>query len=271
MVIGDKNFTEQFILGQLWYQALNALGYNITLTQNIGATSVTMQAIEGSAHTLDLYPEYLNVFLPDIAGQGRYFHHLRGAYNAAQRWANTNGLTLLRSTKFSDTEGLAVMTDYAYQTGLESLRDLRTEAKYMTIGAPLDFQTPPGGLPALEKDYGFRPGKVQTVDVGEQYAALSANDVQAAYINTTDGQLTNPDYTVLADPRHVLGFGNVVPVVRTATLEAEGSVFEDTINRIDRLLTTNVMRQLNAEVDLDLETPATVARQFLAEHELPGG
>src|ERR1700716_2029376 len=56
--IGDKNYTEQFILGELYYEALLAQGFSVQLNKNIGPTEVTMQALQTGR--LDLYPEYLN-------------------------------------------------------------------------------------------------------------------------------------------------------------------------------------------------------------------
>jgi osmoprotectant transport system substrate-binding protein len=263
-VIGDKNFTEQFVLGELYYLALTAQGYDVSLTQNIGQPSVSMQAI--AAHTLDMYPEYLDVILTGLASDWGSFGHFRAAFRAAQSWAAAHGLTLLPPTPFSDSAGLGVTTSYAIEHNLSALGGLWRVESSLTIGAPPEFQSGPHGLPAIEQIYGFFPAKVQTVTVGDQYAALSAGDVQAAYVNTTDGQLSNPGYTVLRDPRRALGYGNVVPVISSAVLAAEGPVFARTIERVDALLTTSVMRQLNAEVDLYLETPTLVAKRFLEEH-----
>jgi glycine betaine/choline ABC-type transport system substrate-binding protein len=46
VTIGDKNFTEQFVLGELYYQALKAQGFPVLLNQNIGPTEVTIQALQ---------------------------------------------------------------------------------------------------------------------------------------------------------------------------------------------------------------------------------
>src|SRR6188474_3091919 len=45
LVLGTKNFTEEFVLGQLYKQALEAKGYTVNLKQNIGATEVTDKAL----------------------------------------------------------------------------------------------------------------------------------------------------------------------------------------------------------------------------------
>ena len=47
MTIGDKNFTEQFVLGELYTLALEAQGYTVALNQNIGPTSVTLALQKG--------------------------------------------------------------------------------------------------------------------------------------------------------------------------------------------------------------------------------
>jgi osmoprotectant transport system substrate-binding protein len=267
VVVGDKNFTEQFLLGELYYQALLAQGFDVSLTQNIGSPSVSMQAI--AAHTLDVYPEYLDVLLNKVAHVPRTFRHMRPAYRAVRAWARRHGLTLLPPTPFSDTAGIAVTSAFALGNNLIGLNGMQRLGASMTIGTPPEFEDGSGGLLTLERAYGFLPGKVQTLNAGAQYAALSAGDVQAAYVNTTDGQLSNPiSYTVLEDPHHVFGWGNVVPVVSSATLAAEGPVFARTIEKIDALLSMSVMRELNAEVDLDLDTPTSVARHFLEAHHL---
>jgi osmoprotectant transport system substrate-binding protein len=104
--------------------------------------------------------------------------------------------------------------------------------------------------------------------IGDQYTELQAGKIQAAYVQTTDAQLSSSAFKVLGDPRHINGFGNIVPVVTTSTLADEGPAFVDTINRVDGLLTTPVLRQLNADVDLLHQDAGAVAKQFLIEHGL---
>jgi osmoprotectant transport system substrate-binding protein len=138
----------------------------------------------------------------------------------------------------------------------------------MTVGAPPQFQQNQSGLPAIEQAYGFFPASFKPLDVGAQYQALDRGTAQAAGVNTTDGQLAGGDYKLLSDPRRVFGWGNVVPVVSAKILRAEGPEFAATINRVSALLTTPVMRKLNAAVDVSGQDPALVAKQFLRAHGL---
>jgi osmoprotectant transport system substrate-binding protein len=270
VTIGDKNFTEQFVLGELYYQALSAQGFKVMLNRNIGPTEVTIPALQSGR--LAMYPEYLQTWNTTVARYRHGFPTADKAYQAGQRYALTLGLQLLDPTPFSDTNQIGVTFNYANEHRLKSLADLHRVGPRLTLGAPPQFQQDPFGLPAIEQVYGFLPAAFKPLEVGGQYQALDNGTVQAADVNSTDAQLLTGDYRVLRDPRHVLGWGNVVPVASAKALQTEGPAFAATINKVSALLTLSVMRQLNAAVSLSNQDPATVARQFLMAHGLvPSG
>jgi osmoprotectant transport system substrate-binding protein len=266
VTIGDKNFTEQFVLGELYYLALKAQGYSVNINRNIGPLEVSLGALHSGS--LSMYPEYIGIWDGQVAGYRRRFHSMLSAYRAGQRYALAHGLALLNPTPFSDTEALAVQFNYGVAHGLGSISDLRKVASTLTLGAPPQFQTGPGGLPAITRVYGVTPAAFKPLDVGAQYQALNSGVVQAADVNTTDGQLITGNYTLLSDPRKVFGWGNVAPVVPIKVIQAEGPQFAATVNRVTALLTTATIRQLNAAVDVDNQDPGAVATQFLVTHGL---
>ena len=240
------------------------------VNRNIGPSDVTFQALESKR--LDMYPEYLSTWDSSIAGYKRSFHGVKQAYRAGQHYALAHGLELLDPTPASSTGAIGVTNTYAFDHDLRSLGDLRRVAPEMTLGAPPQFQTGATGLPLLQQVYGFTPAAFKPLDVGGQYQALDQGMVQAANIGTTDGELTSGHYTLLRDPRHAFGWGNIVPVVAARVLTAEGPAFTETIDRVSALLTTNVLRRLNAAVDQSNEDPKLVAQQFLQQHGLvPAG
>jgi osmoprotectant transport system substrate-binding protein len=161
-----------------------------------------------------------------------------------------------------------VTFNYAVHNDLETIGDLTKVAPSLTLGGPPQFQQSASGLPALEQAYGLTPATFQPLAIGAQYQALDQGTVQAAEVDTTDGQLITGNYALLGDPMHVFGWGNAVPVVPLKVLQAEGPAFAATINKVSALLSTAVMRQLNAAVDVSGETPAVVAQQFLIAHGL---
>jgi osmoprotectant transport system substrate-binding protein len=266
VTIGDKNYTEQFVLGQLYLQALKAQGFSVNITQNIGPPAVFTQALKNGS--LAMYPEYLSDFDSTIAHEHRRFASRTAALAAGRRWARRHGLRLLAPTPFGDTDTVAVTDAFADAHHLRTLGDLRDVGASLVIGGAAQFQNAAPGLPSLSRRYGVAPAGFDPLAVGDQYTDLDSGMVQAAFVNTTDGELASGDYRVLADPRRIFGWGNVVPVVSTAVLAKEGPAFAQTIERVDRDLTLPIMRELNNAVDAARQDPAAVATQFLQTHGL---
>jgi len=269
VTIGDENTPEQFLLGQLYYQALKAQGFSVALNQSIGPPEVIQQAMANGQ--LAMYPEYLDTWNSTVAGIQHSFRSRRDAYLAGQHYALKHGLALLNATPFSDTNAIAVTFDYAVENNVQSISDLIPLASQLTLGGPPQFQQSPTGLAAIEQMYGVTPATFKPLELGApEYQALDNGTVQAAVVSTTDPQLLSGGYPLLADPQNVFGWGNVVPVASVRALDAEGPAFEATINRVSALLTLPMMRELNAAVEIGGEDPATVATQFLqSEGVLP--
>ena len=266
ITVGDKNTAEQFVLGQLYVQALRAQGFSVNINQNIGPTDVSIPAVQNGS--LTVYPEYLNTFNTAVAGYHHGFGTLLGAYQGAQHYALSHGMQVLAPTPFSNTDALAVTVAYAADNHLRSIGDLNHLSAGITVGGAPQFQNGSPGLPDLNIDYGFVPIAYRAMAAGDQYAALNNGSIQAADVNTTDGQLATGDYVLMRDPRRTFGWGNVVPVVSAKAVAAEGSAFTDTLQRVDDQLDTDTIRRLNYAVSIAGQDPAAVARQFLQTHGL---
>lgn len=262
VTIGDKNYGEQFVLGQLYLLALQAQGFKVSINQGIGPTSVVLGSLR--RHTLAMYPEYLNVINQTFEHRRHQPKTLTDAFASASNWAALHGLELLTPTPFSDTTGIAVTDAFAAQHRLRRLGDLFRVANTLVLGGALQFKT----SQTLAHAYGVAPAKFVPLAVGAQYTALNTGAVQAAYVTTTDGELATGDYRVLRDPANIFGYGNVVPILTQKAASEEGPAFAATIDRVDRALTLSTMRQLNYAVDVAKLTPASVAQQFLQTHGL---
>jgi osmoprotectant transport system substrate-binding protein len=270
VTIGDKNFGEQFVLGELYRDALEAQGFSTNLNRNIGTTEVTMQALLSGR--LDLYPEYIDTWNRNVAGDRKHYRSERDALAAGRRHAHAQGLELLDPTPFSNVYAVVVTPAYAAANNVRSIGDLAALSSSLTLGGPPQFQASDPGLGSIERAYALVPGMFKALDIGAELDALVRGSVQAAAVSSTDGQLQVGEYTLLADPKQVFGWGNVVPVVPRAVLTAEGPVFRRTIDAVSALLSTAVIRQLNADVELSGQDPATVAKRFLQANGLvPAG
>ncbi len=265
VTLGTKNFTEQFVLGQLYKQALEAKGYTVNLKQNIGSTEIADKALRSGQ--IDLYPEYIGIFDSVVAGDTTVFPTAEAAYAKGQTYAQSHGFTLLPLTPFTDTDALAVKPDYATKHNLQSIGDLKA-IKGLRLGAAPEFRNRPDGLPGLKKHYGITGVAFSPLTIGLQYQALDDGKVDVADVFTTDGQLQNGKYVVLADPQNNFGFQNVAPVLSEKVQTAEGPDFSTTLDAVSQKLTTRAMQQMNAAVALDKQSPADVAKQFLQANGL---
>jgi osmoprotectant transport system substrate-binding protein len=266
VVIGDENFTEQFVLGQLYALALQAQGYQVSVSRNIGPADVRLPAL--TSGRIAMYPEYLGTFITQIAGDSATYTTRAEAYAAAQDWALAHGLELLNPTPFSDTDAIATTIGYAQQYKIRAIGDLRKVASTLTLGWPPQPEQTPSLLPAVQATYDLAPAATKPLAIGDQYNELNQGAVQAADVKTTDGELASGNYRVLRDPANVFGYGNVIPVLNSQALAVEGPEFVATVDRVSALLNTATMRQLNSYVDIAQKDPTTVAREFLETHGL---
>jgi len=265
VTIGDKNFTEEYILGALYQQALAAKGYKVTLKGNIGSSEITYKAL--TSGQIDMYPEYTGTLLTAVAGVTTPPHSAQDAYNQAEAFAEKNGYTLLAQTPFYDSDALGVLKPYAQKNNLTTISDLKKLGTAVKLGGAPEFQTRTEGLVGLKQQYGINPTFVPLA-IGLTYKALDNGQVQVSDVFTTDPQLTTNKYVLLSDPNKVFGFQNVAPVVKKSVVTAEGPAFQQTIDKVSGLLTLQAIQKMNAAVALDQQAPATVAHQFLAANGL---
>ena len=66
ITVGSKNFTEQYILGEIYAQALEAAGYTVSTDLNLGSEQVALQALDSGE--ISGYPEYTSTALTSFFG-----------------------------------------------------------------------------------------------------------------------------------------------------------------------------------------------------------
>lgn len=265
VTIGDKNFAEENILGQLYTQALQAKGYTITLKENVGSSEIIYKAL--TSGQIEMYPEYTGTLLSAIAEQTKEPASAAAAYTQAKAFVEKHGLTLLSYTPFYDSDALATLPSYASAHKLSSIADLKPLGKNVTVGAPPEFATRFEGLLGLKQEYGVVP-TFKPIAIELSYKALESGQVDVQNVFSTDGQLLSGKFKVLADPKHVFGFQNVAPVVKKSVLAAEGPAFTETLNKVSALLTIKAIQQMNAAVSIDKQSATSVAKQFLTANGL---
>ncbi|MEA2276940.1 MAG: osmoprotectant transport system substrate-binding protein [Solirubrobacteraceae bacterium] len=261
VTIGTKDFTEEFILGELYRQALVAKGYTVTLKKNIGATEIIDKAL--TSHQIDAYPEYTGETVATVAKRNEAAKTAAEEYTLAKQFYASRGETVSDPTPFQDVDAIGTTKAFAQKNGLTTMSDLK-KLKSFTLAARPEFKGRQQGLAGMKKVYGIDNAKFVQLSLGVQYQALDSGKADTADVFTTDAQLASGKYAVLKDPKGVFGFQNVAFVIDDAKLaKLGGSQFMGIIDSVNKLLTTPAMTSMNKAVAIDKQDEATVAKQFL--------
>ena len=267
VVIGTKNFTEEYILGELYKQALEAKGYQVELKKNIGSTEIIDKAL--TSGEINFYPEYTGTALTVVHGAEGSEADADATYEAAKAAYEERGQTLLAMTPFSDSDALAMRAADAESAGIESIGDLKGfKGGSFKLGGQPEFKTRAQGLPGLEQNYGLTGIQFVPFAGISPYEALDQETVDVAAIFSTDPPLASGKYVVLEDTEAQFGFQNVAPVVDQEVVDTLGDEFVETVDAVSELLTEDAIIAMNSAVAIDQQPEAEVARQFLDENGL---
>jgi osmoprotectant transport system substrate-binding protein len=266
IVIGTKNFPEEYILGELYKQALEAKGFTVSYKENIGSTEIVQTAL--TSGKINFYPEYTGVIVQVVFHRTNSPKTAPATYALAKKLEAKKGFTLLARTPFYDTDVLAVTKKTAQKYGLKTIADLKKVGPF-TLGGFPECQTRNTCFVGYTKQYGLSQATFASVGSVSPYAALDSGTVLAADVFSTDPPLASPSkYVVLTDPKHVTGFQNVAPIVKTSVVKAYGASFTKTVNAVSAKLTLPAIAAMNKAVIVDKKSAASVAGQFLKANGL---
>ena len=292
VIVGSKDFTEQFILGHMYIKVLEDMGIATEDSTNLGGTQIAQQALEsGDIH---LYPEYtgtgltevLGLSVEDVLGGGATpaagaeaspavtTDASQAVYDAVKAaYAEQFGLVWLERSPANNTQALAVKRAFSEENGITTISQLAEIAGDLIVSAPADFPEREDGLLGLQRVYGsgFEEIEVLPVAPGLKYQALEDDQAQVVLAFGTDGQIAGLDLVVLEDDLALWPPYNIAPVVRQEVLDAYPDV-EGRFNEVTTSLTDEVLSDLNWRVDGDdKEEPADVAESYLTENGFIGG
>lgn len=258
--VGSKNFTEQFIVAEIYAQALEHGGFKVERKINLGGTLIAHKALTGG--DIDLYPEYTGTALVAVV-KGDVVSDPKAVLDQVNAFYQKEfKLTWLTPTKVNNGYAIIVRPDTAAKDKLTTLSSAVGAAKGLVIGAGPEFADRKDGLPGLKATYGleFKEFK-QFAKLGLRYDALAAKQIDVANGFATDWQIAESKLVVLDDDKGLFPY-YLAPVVREDTLKANPKI-ADILNKVSVELDTDTMRRLNAEVERDKDEPDTVAKKWL--------
>ncbi len=264
ITVGSKNFAEEFVLGEIYAQALKAAGYNVKTQLNLGPETVALKALNDGR--ISGYPEYTSTAL------GSFFHVPadkipRGAtpaYDEAKADFAKQGIVAFPPTPFADSNAVGTLTTTARKLGLRDVSDLTGKSQNLVLAGSPECRTRIDCLAGLEQNYGLRFKQFKPVDIGLRYAVLDNGDADLSILFTSDAQLaSSTKYTVLRDDKGLIPAGNVIFIASKKVADQAGPDFGATIEKVQSNLTLPVIQELNSRVEIGKQDPAVVARQYL--------
>jgi osmoprotectant transport system substrate-binding protein len=262
IVIGSKNFTESFILGELIAQEVEAHTHlKVERRFYLAGTYICQQAI--LAGRIDLYPEYTGTALTAILKQKAAGDKEEVYRRVKSEYEHRFGLTLGPAFGFDDTFAMEIRGEDARRLNIKTLSQAARFASQWRAGFGYEFMERPDGYRGLAAAYGLRfvePPRV--MDLGLLARALKDHQIDLAAGNTTDGLIPALDLVVLEDDRHYFPPYEAVPVVREQILQQHPEIAQ-ILAGLAGEISDEEMQRLNYAVDGQHRDVKEVVRDFL--------
>ena len=264
ITVGSKNFTEQFILGEIYAQTLEAQGFKVRRRLNLGSEQVAYKALKGGS--INMYPEYTGTALTSFfkVKTADVPSDPDEAYEQAKAEYAKNGITALERTPFQNTYIIASMKATADKAGNpETVTDLFADNPKLSISGFPECRQRQDCLLGLRSEYGLKgkfissDGKFSDLDGGQ-------SDLTLAF--STDPQLALTDkYVAYEDDKKFFPPYNITLGITNKSVQTLGTKTIDSLEAVQEGMTEEAMRELNRRVELEKQEPKAVAAAYLKE------
>ncbi len=253
--VGSKRFAESRILGEIITQTVNQVGEaHATHQSGLGNTGIVFAALQSGS--IDIYPEYTGTI-----GQELLKSKSQLDLPAMNAKLAPLGLAVGIPLGFNDTYALAMRDDQAQKLGIKTLSDL-AEHPELKLGLSQEFLKRADGWPGVKAAYGLPFDSPQGLDHGLAYEAIAGGQIDVTDIYSTDSKIAKYKLRVLDDDKHYFPAYDAVLLYR-----------KDVPTRLPRTwaklqtlagkITAPQMIALNAQVELQNQTPPAVAAAYL--------
>jgi len=264
IAVGSKNFTEQFILGEIYAQTLEAQGFKVRRRLNLGSEQVAYKALKSGS--IDMYPEYTGTALTSFfkVKTADVPKDADEAYEQAKAEYAKNNITALERTPFQNTFIIASTKATADKAdNPKTVTDLFANNPDLSISGFPECRQREDCLLGLRSEYGFK-GKFVSSD--GKFSDLDGGQSDLTLAFSTDPQLALTDkYAAYEDDKKFFPPYNITLGIRNDTAEKIGQEAVDKLVAVQENMDEEAMRELNRRVELEKQEPKAVAAAFLKE------
>ena len=267
IVVGSKNFTESFVLGELIAQQIEAhTNLKVERRFYLAGTYICQQAILSGR--IDVYPEYTGTALTAILKQNAGGDNGDVYQRVKTEYERRFGLTLGPAFGFNDTFAMEIRGKDARRLNIQTLSQASRFAPQWRAGFGYEFMERPDGYRGLAETYGLHfAEQPRIMDLGLLSRALKDHQIDFAGGNATDGLIPALDLFALADDRHYFPPYEAVPVIRTQTIHEHPEVAGALAELADKISDAE-MQQLNYAVDGQHRDTQDVVRELLKKKKI---
>jgi len=267
IVVGSKNFTESFILGELIAQQIeNQTNVKVERRFYLAGTYICQQAI--LAGRIDIYPEYTGTALTAILKQQASRNRKEVYDQVKKEYEQRFQLTLGPSFGFNDTFAMDIRGEDARRLKIKTLSQAAAFTPQWRAGFGDEFMERPDGYRGLVAAYGLHFAEPPRImDLGLLARALKDHQIDFAGGNATDGLIPALDLFALEDDRHYFPPYEAVPIMREQTTQEHPEVAMALAELGDKISDAE-MQQMNYAVDGQHRDTQDVVREFLRAKKL---
>jgi len=261
LVIGAKNFDEQYILSALIGQRLAAIGTPSTVKADLGS-AIAFHAL--AAGDVDLYVDYSGTVWGNQMHRGDLPGRAPMLVQMKDWMWRTHGITLLGALGFENAYSFAMRRTLAEALHINSVADLAVVSPSLKMGGDFEIFTRPEWR-AVRRAYGLSFAVQRQYQPNFLYRAVAGGDVDVISAFSSDGRIAQYDLKILADPKGALPPYDAMLLLGPA--HAHDLALIAALKPLIGAIPLNVMQQANLMVDRDRDkqTPAQAAR-WLAAH-----
>ena len=268
--IGSKPFAEEKLMAQMAVDVLGAHGFTVTNTFSAADPALGHALSSG---IIDMYWQYTGTELTDTGylnlSAGQFPTDLPGAFAKVKQLDEAKQLCWVAPTQFDDTNGIAIKTSDAakFGTSLSAFGSYLTSHSNTPVCIQSEFLTRPDGLPGLVTTYGWpSAANFHYTQIGSTAEkAIASGQCAAGEVYTTDSAIEANNEQTLTDDKNLFPPDNAGLVVRSNILQQHPSIGA-WMTPVAAKLTTSVMLSLNAMVEIQNQTVASVAHTWLVQN-----
>lgn len=275
ITVGSKDFTENIVLAYIAEIALTAAGAQVNDLTNIQGSNSARQALLSG--DIDLYWDYTGTGWINYLGNEQPIKNIQRQYEAVKAQdAKVNGITWLRYSAVNNHYAFAVNdANYAKLGKPKTVSDMteiiKRDPSKGVLCLETEFASRPDGYPAMAEAYGI-PESVERKNfgIGATYDALARGSCVFGEVFETDGRILSLNLHLLADDKAVLPQYSSSVTIRSDFLRQHPKI-RTVLEPVAKKLDNDVMRDLNARVDVKGEDAAEVARDWMAKEGFIAG